>query len=57
MKKPGISVVLSAILGFVLFKKGVIMELVVLFGLIAVGCGGFLLYIVTPKGKRWFGSL
>lgn len=27
------------------------MELVVLFGLIAVGCGGFLLYIVTPKGK------
>ena len=30
------------------------MELVVLFGLIAVG---FLLYIVTPKGKRWFGSL
>ena len=57
MMKPGISVVLSAILGFVLFKKGVIMELVVLFGLIAVGCGGFLLYIVTPKGKRWYGSL
>ena len=50
MKKPGISVVLSAKLGVVLLKKGVIMELVVLFGLIAVGCGGFLLYFVTPKG-------
>lgn len=32
------------------------MELVVLFGIIAVGCGGFLLYISTPKGNRWFNS-
>lgn len=33
------------------------MELVVLFGMIVVAGVGFLAYIATPKGKRWFGSL
>ena len=33
------------------------MELVILFSLIAVAGAGFLVFIYTPKGKRWFGSL